>query len=413
MMRRILPLVLIFAAALMASEAFAAVKSRPKTHFLSWESLNRPEEVRRYASEQGSLRRFKISKDRIAKLKKSSFWNKRPYQFASPIVENGRLYVGCDAGRFYAFDVPRGKKVWEFKSEGPVQARAALSDGTVYLADTKAFVYALDAESGAERWRARLDSEVLATPLVSGTRLIVTDLSGRIYALDRGTGGRIWNTDTADKGLGFSVRRASSPIEVGGRIIIGTSSGSVIAYNSGDGTVAWVRQIGDRQSRIHDVDSRPLSAGGSVFVSSADGNFAALNPVDGGVLWTSEAGGVNDPIFHEGRIYASGDGVLTALSPESGTISWQQDLETPEISSPAGGERFVVVATTTDKFYIIDSENGDIIYDRFIRKGSFGDPVIDGEHLYILSNSGALYGFKLKEMPPKKMREPKGKKTGK
>ena len=399
-----------FAAILFCRDSFASYRQKPQTHFLSWESKNRPDDLRRYKQYRGDVRRLRVSKDRIAKLKKSSFWNKRPYQFTTPVVSDGRLYIGADAGRFYAFEMPRGKKIWEFKTEGPVQAKATLFDDTVFFADTKANVYALDSMTGAERWRAKLDTEVLTEPLVSGNRVIITDMSGRLYALDRATGNRLWNTDPADRGIGFSVRRASSPVESGGLILVGTQAGAVIAYRSSDGSIAWVRQIGDRQSQVNDVDNKPLLANGRAYVSSADGTMVALDPSNGTVLWFSEAGGVNDIILHEGRLYASGGGVLSALDPETGMIVWQQDLETPELSSPAGGNKYIAVVSTTEKLFLIDSQTGDIIFDRFIRKGSFGDPTIDGDGLYLVSNSGALYGFKVRELPPKKGKEPKPKK---
>ncbi|HPQ81880.1 MAG TPA: PQQ-binding-like beta-propeller repeat protein [bacterium] len=391
-----------FFAVFFSAECQAVYREKPKTHFLSWESKNRPEELRKSRQYRGDVRRLRVSKDRIAKLKKSSFWNKRPYQFSTPAISGDRLYIGADAGRFYAIEVPRGKKLWDFVTEGPVQSKAAVFEETVYFSDTKANVYALDAATGEERWRAKLDTEVLAEPLISGGRVIIADMSGRLYALDRSTGGQIWHTPPADQGIGFSVRRASSPVEGGGLIIVGTQSGGVIAYRSSDGSVAWSKQISDRQTQVNDVDSKPLVIGGRVYVTSAEGTMAAMDISSGDILWIADAGGVNDPILHEGKIYASGGGVISAVDPETGAIFWQQDLETPEISSPAGGERYVAVVTTMDKLFIVDSEKGDILFDRYIRKGSFGDPVTEGDGLYLLSNSGALYGFKIRELPPKK-----------
>lgn len=381
-------------------------------HYLSWESRQRPAEMRKYQKRNPAARRFKVGRDRIARLRKSTFWNKRPYQFSTPLIAGDRLFVGVDAARFYAIDIPREKKLWEFVTEGPVQGKAAQADGTVYVGDSKAFVYALDAQGGAERWRARLDTEILAQPLVAAGRLYVVDLSGRLYALDRATGAEIWHTPPAERGVGFSVRRASSPVEVAGKIVFGTSSGTLIASNASDGSIAWVRQIGDRQSQVYDVDSAPLPDGGRIYASSADGTLACLDASTGGVLWTAETGGANDLLLHGGRLYATGGGVLSSLDPESGGISWQQDFKTPEISSPVAGEHYVAVVSTVDKLYLVDSESGDIAYDRFVRRGSFGDPAVDGENLYVLSNSGRLYSFRVRELPPKPAREKKGKREG-
>lgn len=381
-------------------------REKPKTHFLSWESHKRPEEYRRLMKNTTAApRRFKVTRERVASLKKTSFWNRRPYQFATPALDGGKLFVGVDVGVFYAIDAKMEKDLWEFKPEGPVHAKAAVSDGVVYFGDTKAFVYALDGETGQEKWRAKLDTEILAAPLVAGSHVYVTDMSGRLYALDRSSGVEVWHTNPNDKGIGFSVRRAASPVEAGGLILLGTSSGLVVAYRVSDGAVAWVRQLGDRQSQIYDVDSTPLIIGDKAYVASADGETFCLESQTGRVVWNAEAGGANDIIFHDGKIYASGGGVLSALDPVTGDIFWQQDIETPEISSPVARDHHIGIVSTVDKFYVIDTETGDIGYDRFVAKGAFGDPVISDDFLYILTNKGKLYSFKIRELPPKKQRK--------
>lgn len=393
-----------FCAPFVSGTAFA--RQKPKTHFLSWESLRRPEEYRRMMRTTPSPRRFKVTRERVAFLKKTSFWNRRPYQFASPVVDGGKIFVGVDAGRFYSIDARMEEVLWEFKPEGPVHGKAAVSDGAVYFGDTKAFVYALDSETGQEKWRARLDTEILAAPLVAGDRVFVTDMSGRLYALDKNSGVEAWHTNPNDKNIGFSVRRSAAPVQTGGGLILsGSPSGLVVAYRASDGQIAWVRQLGDRQSRIYDVDSAPLVVGDKAYVASADGGTFCLESGTGRVVWSQGAGGANDIILHDGKIYASGGGVLSALDPETGDIFWQQDLETPEVSSPVAGEHHIGVVSTLDKFYVIDTETGDIGYDRYVGKGAFGDPVISGDFLYILSNKGKLYSFKIRELPPKKQRK--------
>lgn len=388
------------AMALLSVEAFALTRSSQRP--LGWESHGRSSQSRHRVRRGTSIRRVKVSRDTLARLKKSTFWNRRSYQFATPIIEGGRLYVGVDARRFYAIDVPKGKKRWEVVTEGPVQSKAAFSDGTIYVGDAKGIVYALDAEDGSERWRARLDSEVLAQPLVVGDRVYVADLSGRLYALDRSGGTEVWHTNPADRGIGFSVRRASGLVEVNGLILMGTAAGSVMALRATDGQVAWVRQIGNRQSQVCDVDGIPVLDGGRAYVASADGQLAALDPSTGEVLWTADVGGANDLLVQGGRLYASGGGVLSAVDPQTGAITWQQDLQTPEISSPVTGDHYVAVVSTVDKLFLIDDETGDILYDRFVHRGSFGDPAVSDGRLYLLSNATDLYTFRVRELPPKK-----------
>lgn len=382
----------------------APTREMPKRHFLSWESSHRPEEFRRIVKKSKPLRRFKVSCRRISKLKSSTFWNRRPYQFAAPFIANGRLYVGADSGFFYAFDIGKKKKLWTFKTEGPIHGRPHALDDTVFVADTKAFVYAIDANSGQEKWRTKLDVEIFSEPVPYADKLYVVDSSGRLYALQKDSGFEAWHTDPSEKSFGFSIRRQATPVVADGLVITGTSAGTVIAYRADTGDIAWVKQVGNKQSQLYDVDSEPLVTDGKMYVSSADGILACLDVKTGNILWTANAGGPNDIKLSEGKLFAAGQGILTALDPESGSIFWQQDFETPEISTPAGGEHFVAVASTMDKFYLVDSETGDVVYEHYIRKGSFSDPFTVGDRVYLLINNGKLYSYKIRELKPLKVR---------
>lgn len=380
-----------------APDIFAGKKPKKHVkHATSHSTRDRSSKQQHQAQKRVRYHVFKVERDRVAKLKKSSFLNKRPYQFASPIVEGDRLYVGVDAGFFYAVDIAKGKKIWEFKSDGPIHSKATFSGDTVYVGDSKAYVYAINAENGQERWRSLLDAEVLTTPLVSGSKLYAADMSGRLYALDLSTGTEVWHTDPNDRHIGFSVRRSASPVASGGIIYLGTASGALIAFHESNGTVAWVRQLGNRSSQVYDVDSTPVVANGMVFAASADGETFGLDAASGRVVWSADAGGVNDILYSDGKLYVSGGGVLSALDPATGNIFWEQNLNTPEISSPAAGENFIAVVSAIDKLYLIDRQNGDIAYERYVKKGSLSDPVVVGSNLYVLSNSGSLYSFKVR-----------------
>ncbi len=372
-------------------------------HFLSWESHNRPREVQRLKRYMRSRRRFDLDRRRVVKLKPTTIWNKRPYQFSTPHVAEGRIFVGVDSGWFYAIGTKPPHKAWHFNAVGPIQAEAEVAAGTVYVGDCKGYVYALDAEGGTLRWKLQLDAEIMAKPLAVGDRLYVQTLSGRLFALDRQRGIEIWHTDASERSFGFSVRRSADPVLYDGLLYVGTSAGTLFAFREADGSIVWARQLGDRQSLVYDVDSTPLFVDGHLYVASADGRLFRIEPKSGRVLWATEAGGATDLLFHDGVLYASGGGRLYAVDPESGFLKWEQDLETPGISSPAAGKNYIAVVTTEDKLYLVDIDNGDIAFDRYVRKGTFGDPVIVGDQLIVLANTGRLFSFRVRELKPRKM----------
>lgn len=384
-----------------SEDAEARYKPRPKKHFLSWESLRRPEDYKRMEQYIKSHRRFDLRRERVVRLKKSSFWNTRPYQFSTPILEGDRMYVGADAGYFYGINIKLKEKNWTFKTEGAVQTEGSADGEAVFFGDCKSNFYALDVKYGKLLWQTKLDTSIMAKPLITGDKIYVVSMSGRLFAIDRQSGVEVWHTDANERSFGFSVRRSGEPVMQDGLIYVGTSSGLLLAYNAEDGTMAWARQIGDRRSQLYDVDSKPLFLDGRMFVTSADGTLTCLDPRNGKIIWEIFAGGSNDPLYHEEKLYVTGGNTLTCLNPQNGRIYWQQEFDDPGLSSPAGGRNFVTLASTTNRLYLIDSDTGDIMHERYIRKGSFGDPVVVGDMLYVLSNSGRVFTFRVKELKPR------------
>jgi outer membrane protein assembly factor BamB len=314
------------------------------------------------------------------------------------------IYVGADAGYFYAVDMRLKKKLWAYKTEGAIETSAAFDDEAVFFGDSKAVFYSLNAKTGKLNWKTVLDTSVMAAPLLLNDRIFVVTMSGRLFAIDRASGVEIWHTESHERDFGFTVRRASSPVFVNGNIYLGTSSGLIMAFDVRDGSIAWARQIGDRRNQLYDVDSKPLVVGDMLYVSSADGNLACIDPLSGKILWEISAGGASDPILHEGKIYSTEGDTLSCIDPDTGDMLWKQEFDDSGLSSPAGGRHFVTVASTTDRLYLVDSDTGDIMHERYIRKGSFGDPLVIDDTIYVLSNSGRIFTFKIREISSKKKR---------
>lgn len=369
-----------------------------KKHSLSLQTMSRYKPDYGYTK---SGRRITLKSIGTVKLKKSTFWNTRPFQFSTPLIAGDMLYVGVDARFFYGIDANRVKKRWQYATEGPVQSRATIEGDIVYFGDAKGFVYALSASDGKEVWKSFADSPIYAAPLIVGDRVYVVSESGRLIALSRSSGEVVLSTEPIEKTMGFAIRRSSNPVYLNGKILFGTSTGTLIAYGEG-GSIAWVKQLGDRQELVYDLDSEPLIDGGRIFLATADRNVFCLDGSSGAVLWsTPEAGGPNDLAMGGGRLHVSGGGVLAAIMPSDGSIIWEQDFETPEISSPTVSNELVAVANTTEKIFLVDSASGDVLFERYIDDGAFGDPVFSGDRLYVMANTGLLYGFQVKEKQAK------------
>jgi len=336
------------------------------------------------------------------RFKKSSFFNRRPFQFSHPAIDQKTIYLGVEANRFYAVDLFTLKKRWSFETLGPVESTAAFDDNTVFFGDAKGFLYALSKETGAEVWRRQLDDAIISKPLVADGKIYAFTHSGRLFAISRETGAELWHTDALEKTWGFSIHGLSNPTLFQDMIFVGSSSGLLVAYQKDTGDIRWLRQLGDRREQFFDVDTQSLVADDSLYTATADGGLFRIDPFTGNIMWSHDNAGDGNLSYHEGKLFVTGSGVLSAFDAKTGFLVWQQDFGVSWLGSPVlGNPSFIAVTTTEDEVYFVDRDNGDLLFTRYIPHGAYADPVALENTLYILANKSYLYGYKIEEKKKK------------
>jgi outer membrane protein assembly factor BamB len=151
---------------------------------------------------------------------------------AAPVVDNGRVYVGNQAGR----------------------------------------IAALDAESGARLWSAREGATGPVWP-AGDSVFAVSDLN-ELLRLDAADGSRIWGVELPN----FTERKPKrqsrivphhGPILAGGRVIIASGDGVLRSYDPASGALAGSVEIPGGAT------TAPVVAGGTLYVVSARGQLLA------------------------------------------------------------------------------------------------------------------------------------------
>src|SRR5690606_12487628 len=127
--------------------------------------------------------------------------------FGTPLVSEGRLYVGADDGRVRALDLADGSEAWAFDAGGPV-CGAITTDGRLLfaLADDGVLHAVRDGGTAAvPEWRLDLaDTVVLrgvydaygSAPVVVGDALVLGTADGVVHAVSARDGGLLWSFRT-------------------------------------------------------------------------------------------------------------------------------------------------------------------------------------------------------------------------
>lgn len=199
---------------------------------------------------------------------------------ASPVVYNGKLYIGNANGRFYAYDTATGNPLWQYPPAGapPLVSQFTCNPSSEGIAAS-----------------ATIASVNGATAVIFGApdQSIGAHLgSGRLFALDAGTGAEIWKSD--------EVARLN-----------GTTWASSTELHEQIGYSAPVVFNGQAYVGIANHCDNPIQNGRIVAVDLATGHltsgfsFSATNTRGGGV-WNSPA--VLTTSGNTGLFFTTGNG---------------------------------------------------------------------------------------------------------
>ncbi|MBN1873762.1 MAG: serine/threonine-protein kinase [Anaerolineae bacterium] len=115
---------------------------------------------------------------------------------ASPVVEDGFLFVGSLDWNFYALDIRSGWAAWKYRTGGAVVSTAAVWEGIIFFGSVDGYVYALDAESSRVIWRYQTENQVTGSPTVYNDGMYIGSVDGALYYFDARTGTVRWRYQT-------------------------------------------------------------------------------------------------------------------------------------------------------------------------------------------------------------------------
>ncbi len=186
-------------------------------------------------------------------------------------------------GEVAALAVGTGRPRW-IKKIGPTESSPLVANGRVYVGDWRGKVYALDERTGRIRWSFQTGDKVKGGAALLGNRLFVGSYDGHVYALDARTGRKIWRA-SAQQRLGSLGTFYSTPAVGYGRVYIGSTDGKVYSFGAASGKLRWSHGTGSY------VYSSPAVWNRRVYAGSYDHTFYCFDAATGDVRWQFHANG--------------------------------------------------------------------------------------------------------------------------
>ena len=83
-------------------------------------------------------------------------------------------------------------RLWTFKTGSSIHSSPVVQDGRVFIGAANGTVYALDFETGNLLWSFQTSGEIEAPPLVVENKLVIGTVNGDLVALKTGSGDLLW-----------------------------------------------------------------------------------------------------------------------------------------------------------------------------------------------------------------------------
>jgi outer membrane protein assembly factor BamB len=306
--------------------------------------------------------------------------------FASPILAEGRLYLGLKKrtrNRIHgvaAFDPVTGKRLWLYQTPNAINHTPAYANGT----------------------------------------LCVAEMGGRVYGIGAKTGERLWLHDLLDPRGRYSY---CAPIALEGSFYAGVMR-AFVQMRPSDGRAAWQQKIGDTDTDWISSYGSPAAAGdylamsgrtkgdAVVVASRKDGKKVWGHPAEGGMLGSVTIAG-------ERVLFCGTKSTLFCRRLQDGTALWQTPLgaeggdgkwsaTTPAVKMTAEGTGIVVAGSGDGRMSGVDLSEGKVLWthtsDSTIYKVSpyrrddrplLSSPTIAGDKVFFGSADGHLYALDL------------------
>ena len=219
-------------------------------------------------------------------------WNTRlgAAIYASPVVADGRVYIGDDMGYFRCLDARNGKELWRYKTGKRIVGTAAISDGRVVFGSVDKKIYCLNTSNGKLLWATQAAEAVLGAAAIADGTVYIGASDHTFRALDLQTGKVIWTF------TGINAYIETKPLIYGDKVIFGAWDNNLYTLRRTNGMLLWKWDGG--MSRMHYSPAAvwPVATGGKVFITAPDRAMTALDVQTGKEVWRTKQSTVRETI---------------------------------------------------------------------------------------------------------------------
>lgn len=322
-------------------------------------------------------------------------------------TQHGVVYAAVSNGQVQARALQSGRLRWLHTLSKGVVSGPVVGGGTVLLGTRASTLVALNQQDGQLKWEKPLSGEALSEPLIAHGTVFVKTVDGHVYAFALNNGKQLWHVQHGSPEL--ILKAGSSPVMGANHLLlIGFADGKLVAIQADSGQVLWEKGIGFATGasdieRLVDIDADPIFYHHSILIGTYQGFVGRLSLETGDLIWQQTCSIYKDMLLHEERLYAAdASDVVWALASETGQQVWKQThLQGRGLTSPVWTLYGLIVGDQAGVLHVLSPQDGSMIGRVELNSAVIGRPVVRGQQVVVLTQSGHLMAFRLQRQGAK------------
>ena len=279
--------------------------------------------------------------------------------------------------------------IWSYKTGDQIKSSPVIGQGKVFIGSNDGFVYALNLDTGAKIWRFNTQGDVEAAPLLLDSLVFVGSVSGFFYALRASDGRLVWQYET-DGQMHGSANWIYGPDKVEKWILAGSYDNKLYCFQAKTGRLQWTYETD------YFINGTPATDGKIAVFGGCDEVIHIVSVLTGEKVGVVPSGAyiAGSAALLDGKAYLGHYGdKLISIDIAGQKIEWEYGDKKTEafFSSPAVTESYVLIGGRDRYLHCVDRKNGKKIWQFQTRDDVDSSPVICGNKVIICSKDGRVY----------------------